>query len=851
VYSARRRRRYAQPNRHSSVKVISRRTSGQSLRTPCTSHVDVAVMHSRTAIQSVEVISRRTSSQCPTDAVYSARLCVLCTSTPLLRTVEPPFVCGGYQFVCGGYQSSDVESVLRTSTLPLRTAEPPFVCGGYQSSDVKSVINEPCMLRTSPCTPIVDAAVTHSRTNHSSVEVTKSSDVKSVASGLRVLRTSTPPLRTVEPPFVCGGYQSSDVKSVSNGRRVLRTSPCTPHVDAAVTHSRTAIRLWRLAVVGREVSQTGSCATDVRVLRTSTPPLRTVEPPFVCGGYQSSDVKSVINERRVLRTSPCTPHVDAAVTHSRTAIRLWRLSVVGRQVSRLRTPCTPHVDAAVTHSRTAIRLWRLSVVGRQVSFGRPCTVPDVSVYSARRRRRYAQSNRHSSVEVIVNGRRVLRTSTPPLRTVEPPFVCGGYQSSDVKSVINGRRVLRTSPCTPHVDAAVTHSRTAIRLWRLSVVGRQVSRQRTPCTPHVSVYSARRRRRYAQSNRHSSVEAISRRTSQSSTDAVYSARLRVLRTSTPPLRTVEPPFVCGGYQSSDVKSVVNGRRVLRTSPCTPHVDAAVTHSRTAIRLWRLSVVGRQVSHQRTPCTPHVSVYSARRRRRYAQSNRHSSVEAISRRTSSQSSTDAVYSARLRVLRTSTPPLRTVEPPFVCGGYQSSDVKSVVYGRRVLRTSTPPLRTVEPPFVCGGYQSSDVKSVINGRRVLRTSPCTPHVDAAVTHSRTAIRLWRLSVVGRQVSRLRTPCTPHVDAAVTHSRTAIRLWRLSVVGRQVSRQRTPCTPHVSVYSARRRRRYAQSNRHSSVEVISRRTSSQSSDAVYSARLRVLRTSTPPLRTVEPPFV
>jgi hypothetical protein len=195
--------------------------------------------------------------------------------------------------------------------------------------------------------------------------------------------------------------------------------------------------------------------------------------------------------------------------------------------------------------------------------------------------------------------RVLRTSTPPLRTVEPPFACGGYQS----------------------------------------------------TPHVSVYSARRRRRYAQSNRHSSVEVISRRTSsQSSTDAVYSARLRVLRTSTPPLRTVEPPFVCGGYQSSDVKSVINGRRVLRTSPCTPHVDAAVTHSRTAIRLWRLSVVGRQVSRQRTPCTPHVSVYSARRRRRYAQSNRHSSVEVISRRTSSQRTPCtphvSVYSARRR-------------------------------------------------------------------------------------------------------------------------------------------------------------------------------------------------------------
>jgi hypothetical protein len=161
-------------------------------------------------------------------------------------------------------------------------------------------------------------------------------------------------------------------------------------------------------------------------------------------------------------------------------------------------------------------------------------------------------------------------------------------------------------------------------------------------------------------------------------------------------------------------VVYGLRVLRTTPCalhvsvcsartpcTPHVDAAVTHSRTAIRLWRLSVVERQVS------TPHVSVYSAHRRRRYAQSNRHSTVEAISRRTSSQSSTDAVYSARLRVLRTSTPPLHTVEPPFVCGGYQSSDVRSVVYGLRELRTSTPPLRTVEPPFDCGGYQSSDVK------------------------------------------------------------------------------------------------------------------------------------------------
>jgi hypothetical protein len=211
-------------------------------------------------------------------------------------------------------------------------------------------------------------------------------------------------------------------------------------------------------------------------------------------------------------------------------------------------------------------------------------------------------------------------------------------------------------------------------------------------------------------------------------------------------------------------------VLRTSPCTPRRYAQSNrHSSVEV------ISRRRVSR---------SQYSARRRRRYAQSNRHSSVEVISRRTSSQSCNN-VYSARLRVLRTSTPPLRTVEPPFVCGGYQSSDVKSVVNGRRVLRTSTPPLRTVEPPFVCGGYQSSDVKSV-SRLRVLRTSPCTPHVDAAVTHSRTAIRLWRLSVVGRQVSH----------------------------------QRTPCTPHVSVYSARRRRRYAQSNRHSSVEVISRRT-------------------------------
>jgi hypothetical protein len=144
-----------------------------------------------------------------------------------------------------------------------------------------------------------------------------------------------------------------------------------------------------------------------------------------------------------------------------------------------------------------------------------------------------------------------------------------------------------------------------------------------------------------------------------------------------------------------------------------------------------------------------VYSARRRRHYAQSNRHSSVEAISRRTLSQSSTDAVYSARLCVLRTSTPPSRTVEPPFFCGGYQSSNVRSVVYGLCELRTSTPPLRTVGPPFVCGGYQSSDFKSVINGLHVLRTSPCTPHVDAAVTHSRTAIRLWRLLVVGHSQS------------------------------------------------------------------------------------------------------
>jgi hypothetical protein len=226
--------------------------------------------------------------------------------------------------------------------------------------------------------------------------------------------------------------------------------------------------------------------------------------------------------------------------------------------------------------------------------------------------------------------RVLRTSTPPLRTVEPPFVCGGYQSSVVKSVINGLRALRTSPCTPHVDAAVTHSRTAIRLWRLSVVGREVSHQRTPCTPHVSVYSARRRRRYAQSNRHSSVEAISRRTSsQSSTDAVYSARLRVLRTSTPPLRTVEPPFVCGGYQSSVVKSVINGLRALRTSPCTPHVDAAVTHSRTAIRLWRLS----GVRHSQ-PLTD--AVYST-------QSNYHSCVVDISHRTPVESPKDWNYSA----------------------------------------------------------------------------------------------------------------------------------------------------------------------------------------------------------------
>jgi rRNA maturation protein Rpf1 len=449
-----------------------------------------------------------------------------------------------------------------------------------------------------------------------------------------------------------------------------------------------------------------------------------------------------------LRT-PCTPH-DSVYPHVCSARLVYSSARRRRRYAQSNRHSSVEAISRRTSSQsfTHVSVYSARRRRRYAQSNRHSSVEAISrrtssqsstdaVYSARRRRRYAQSNRHSSVEAISRRTssqsstdavysarlRVLRTSTPPLRTVEPPFVCGGYQSSDVKSVVNGRRVLRTSPCTPHVDAAVTHSRTAIRLWRLSVVGRQVSRQRTPCTPHVSVYSARRRRRYAQSNRHSSVEAISRRTSsQSSTDAVYSARLRVLRTSTPPLRTVEPPFVCGGYQSSDVKSVINGRRVLRTSPCTPHVDAAVTHSRTAIRLWRLSVVGRQVSRLRTPCT--------------------------------------VYSGR-RVLRT------------------SSDVSSFV-----LRTpSTPPLRTVEPPFVCGGYQSSDVKSVVNGRRVLRTSPCTPHVDAAVTHSRTAIRLWRLSVVGRQVS----------------------------------------TPHVSVYSARRRRRYAQSNRHSSVEVISRRTVSR----------------------------
>jgi hypothetical protein len=51
---------------------------------------------------------------------------------------------------------------------------------------------------------------------------------------------------------------------------------------------------------------------------------------------------------------------------------------------------------------------------------------------------------------------------------------------------------------------------------------------------------------------------------------------------------------------------------------------------------------RLSRLRTPCTPHVESIS--RRRRYAQPNRHSPVVSISRRTSSQSSTDAVYSAR---------------------------------------------------------------------------------------------------------------------------------------------------------------------------------------------------------------
>jgi hypothetical protein len=136
----------------------------------------------------------------------------------------------------------------------------------------------------------------------------------------------------------------------------------------------------------------------------------------------------------------------------------------------------------------------------------------------------------------------------------------------------------------------------------------------------------------------------------------------------------------------------------------------------------------------------AVYLARGRRLHAQSNRHSSVEVISHQKSSQRPTDAVYSARFLVLR----------------------------------TSTPPLRTAEPPLACGVYQSSDVKSVINEGLVLRTSPCSPHVDAAVKHSRTDIRLWRLSVVGCQVSRLRTPSTTLLDAASTQSRTEIRLWR-----------------------------------------------------------------------------
>jgi hypothetical protein len=324
------------------------------------------------------------------------------------------------------------------------------------------------------------------------------------------------------------------------------------------------------------------------------------------------------------------------------------------------------------------------------------------VLSARRRRRYAQSNRHSSVQVISRQtssqsssnavysarHRALRTSTPSLRTVEPPFVCAGYQSSDVNSVIIERRVLRTSPCSPHVDDAVTHSRSAIRLWRLSVVGRGVSRLQTPITPHVDAVATHSR------------------------TATRVCKLLIVRRQLSCQRT----------------------------PCTSQVNAAVTHSQTAIRLWRLSVVERQVSYQRTLCAPLVSVYSARRRRRYSQSNQRSSLEVTSRRTCSQFPADSVYSARFLVLR----------------------------------TSTPPLRTAEPPLACGVYQSSDVKSVINEGLVLRTSPCSPHVDAAVMHSRTDIRLWRLSVVGCQVSRLRTARTTLLDAASTQSRTEIGLWR-----------------------------------------------------------------------------